>query len=431
MLGGRPLLRLNSAAYAGGPGGAREAPPGVPASALFTRPPARKPDRHALERVAVPRGCGHALPMPVASDIPTLDELVADLRVLRERGLVRLRHSDLRDLGRAAAHTGVVAAAGGGPGAVEAAVRAAVDNLGGGPLGASAMATFGLARGARDMPAADRRRRGALVYNVSVERFRKHHERVVLEQVAEEILKLCAIPGAPGRPDAVRAEFDRQISLAGQLAGQRFPIVVHVEPVELLSDVDILVVPENVYLELPQHFKSSVSAAVRRAAAIRNADGEIVTDVVGDELRSWVHRHGHPGLPVAPGTVVVTSTGELTSQGIRKIYHAAIVSPRPGTNDYDVEPTAIATSVRNVFSIARAEQELSDPAARSLASPLLGAGRGSLDPAISFAWLWTSLEREMRENGPWNIHFVTRRRALAELIIGKLGEAGVLTGVPR
>jgi hypothetical protein len=42
------------------------------------------------------------------------------------------------------------------------------------------------------MAAQDRRRRAALIYGVSVERFRKHHERIVLEQVAEEILSvLC------------------------------------------------------------------------------------------------------------------------------------------------------------------------------------------------------------------------------------------------
>jgi len=74
-----------------------------------------------------------------------------------------------------------------------------VENLGGGSLGAAAAATFGLARGARDMPAADRRRRAALVYGVSVERFRKYHERIVMEQVAEEILKWC-IASAPPRP---------------------------------------------------------------------------------------------------------------------------------------------------------------------------------------------------------------------------------------
>lgn len=412
---------------------ARTAPGGLTRLPRVRPRPAHAPSapmhagRYATERVAMPRTCGHARHMPAPPDIPTLEEIVADLRVLRERGLVRLRHTDLADLRRAAARTGVTEAADGAPGAVEALVRAAVDNLGGGSLGDSAIATFGLARGARDMPAQDRRRRGALIYGVSVERFRKHHERVVLEQVAEEILKLCMTPATPSRPDADRAEFDRQIILDGQLGNQRFPLVVHIEPVELMSGVDILVVPENIYFELPQHFKSSVSAAVRRAAAVKSPDGEIVTDVVGDELRSWVRHHARAGLAVAPGTVAVTSSGELARQGIRKIYHAAIASPRPGTNDYDVEPTAIATSIRNVLTIARAERELSDPAFRSLAFPLLGTGRGGLDPATSFAWLWTALERDMRENGLWEIHFVTHRRALAELIVAKLRAADVIT----
>jgi O-acetyl-ADP-ribose deacetylase (regulator of RNase III) len=80
-----------------------------------------------------------------------------------------------------------------------------------------------------------------------------------------------------------------------------------------------------------------------------------------------------------------------------------------------------------VLTIARAERELSDPAFRSLAFPLLGTGRGGLDPATSFAWLWTALERDMRENGLWEIHFVTHRRALAELIVAKLRAADVIT----
>ena len=190
---------------------------------------------------------------------------------------------------------GVATAARGEFGAVEAVVRAAVDNLGGGTLGAAALATFGLGTGARDAPAQIRRRRAALAYGVSVERFRKHHERIVLEQVGEEILKLSEPPAA-ARPTTPRhAELDRQIGLTGTIAGLDITIAVHIEPVELLRDVDVLVVPENVYLELPQHFKSSVSAAVRRAAAIRSADGEIVTDVIGDELRAWVRDTGGLG----------------------------------------------------------------------------------------------------------------------------------------
>src|SRR5690349_10635597 len=198
--------------------------------------------------------------------MPTLDEIVADLRLLRKRGLVRIRHSDLPALETAVGYTEVPAAAGGGPGAVEELLRAAVSRLGDGSLGAAATATFGLGRGARDAPAQVRRRRAALTYGVSVERFRKHHERVVIEQVAEEILKLCP-PSTTRRShaDIPLPELGHQRTLAGAVGGERFPITVHTEPVELLSGVDIVVVPQNLYLELPQHFKSSVAAAVSRA----------------------------------------------------------------------------------------------------------------------------------------------------------------------
>jgi len=360
--------------------------------------------------------------------VSAIDEIVAELRTLRERGLVRLRHTDLADLRRAASRTGLAAAT--GPGAVEAMVRAAVENLGGGSLGGAASATFGLGRGERDMAAQDRRRRAALAYGVSVERFRKHHERIVLEQVAEEVLKLCATAEAAGRPYPAPAELDQQIKLLGQAGDDQFPVVVHIEPVELLCDVDILVVSENVYLELPQYFKSSVSAAVRRAAAVKGADGEIVTDVIGDELASWLRRNGRVGLPVAAGTVAAVAPGELARQRIRRIYHAAVTVPIPGTNHYAVEPASIASSVRNVFSLARAERDLFEPPLSSLAFPLLGAGRGGLDPATSFTWLWTAIEREVRDNGSWAIHFVTRRRSSADLIVAKLGEAGAIAAGP-
>jgi hypothetical protein len=47
---------------------------------------------------------------------------------------------------------------------------------------------------------------------------------------------------------------------------------------------------------------------------------------------------------------------------------------------------------------------------------LLGAGRGGLDPANSFAWIWAALEREISEDNTWKIHFITHRRATAEVI---------------
>lgn len=351
-------------------------------------------------------------------------DIVAELRLLRERGLVRIRHTELASLRTAAARSAVAPTAESGPRAIEALLRAAVDSLGGGQLGAAAAHTFGLNRGDRDRPAQDRRRRAAQEYGVSLERFRKHHERVVIEQVAEEILELCQPTVRRPPRDADQMELARDVHMEGRWGDVRFPVTVHVEPVELLRDVDVVVAPTNVYLEMPQPYKASVSAALRRAAARRGPDGTIIADDVADELRSWISQHGRPGMPVTAGSVAATSAGALSQQGIRRIYHAAIALPRPGTNDYDVMPTAIAQAVHAAFAIARSERALFTPPLDSLGFPLLGAGRGGLDPATSFAWIWAALEREIRGDNTWAIHFVTHQRAIAEAIIAGITKSG-------
>jgi O-acetyl-ADP-ribose deacetylase (regulator of RNase III) len=378
--------------------------------------------------------CGHVAAETAAAEpeLPPVTDIVADLRLLRERGLVHIRHTELAALRRAAALSPVVPAegpAGPGPRAIEGLLRAAVSNLGGSQLGAAAEHTFGLNRGGRDRPAQDRRRRAAQEYGVSQERFRKHHERVVIEQVAEEILELCQPAAARAHGDAERPELAREIRMEGRCGAARFWVTVHVEPVELLRDVDVVVAPSNVYLEMPQPYKASVSAALRRGAARRGPDGAIVADEVTDELRSWVSHHGRPGMPVAAGSVAVTSAGVLSEQGIRRIYHAAVATPRPGTNDYDVIPTTITQAVHATFAMARSERSRFTPPLSSLGFPLLGAGRGGLAPATSFAWIWTALEREIPRDNTWAIHFITHQRATAEVIVAGISRSGG-TAVP-
>jgi hypothetical protein len=163
-------------------------------------------------------------------------------------------------------------------------------------------------------------------------------------------------------------------------------------------------------------FKSSVSAAIRRRAARRGAAGEVVDDVVQRELAAY----GLPGLALAPGTVVGTSGGELRRQGIRRIYHAAVVSPRAGTNEYDTDPAAVGLAVSNVFQLARAENAMLDPPLTAICLPLLGAGRGGLDPMTSLTWIWGSLEDELARDGPWHIHFVARQREICEAILARV-----------
>lgn len=373
--------------------------------------------------------CGQLIAEPASGrpEPPSVADVIADLRLLRERGLVRIRHTELAALRRALLLSPAVPAEGAGSSgsrAIEALLRAAVANLAGGQLGAAAEYTFGLNRGGRDLPAQDRRRRAAQEYGVSQERFRKHHERVVIEQVAEEILELCQPVAGRARGNAVQPELAREIRMEGRCGAARFPVTVHVEPVELLRDVDVVVAPANVYLEMPQPYKASVSAALRRAAARRGPDGAIVADDLADELRLWVSRHGRPGMPVTAGTVAATSAGALSEQGIRRIYHAAVATPRSGTNDYDVMPTAITQAVHASFAMARDERPRFTPPLNSLGFPLLGAGRGGLDPASSFVWIWAALEREIPPDNTWAIHFITHRRATAEVIVAGISRSG-------
>jgi hypothetical protein len=369
---------------------------------------------------------------------PTVPALVADLRVLRERGLTRLRHTDLPSLRLLASRIG-------DPG-IEELLREAVENLGDSDLGKAAVVTFGLDRNKRDKPAFDRRQRAALIYGLSVDRFRRNQEGIIIEQVAEEILKLAIRQRS--RPAAVQPEGDlsgpdrvapdlvasgrvapvRQVELHGQVAGRAVTVIVRAEPVELLAGVDVLVVPTNSYMEPPQLFKASVSAAARRMAATKNAEGHVVIDVVAADLAAWVSRNARPGLAVALGAVAPTSSGEMARRGIRRLYHVAVVSPQPSSNDYVVEPAAIAEGVRNVLTLAQAERGLFSPALRSIAFPLLGAGRGGLEPTISFDWMWTAMEQELAGHDPWEIHFFTRRPELIELMVSRLVAGGLSVG---
>jgi hypothetical protein len=76
---------------------------------------------------------------------------------------------------------------------IEKLLQLAVSRLGGDKTGVAAEFTFGLARGSKFWPAAERRKRAARESFVSVERFRKGYEPKLIEYVADEILTLCAL----------------------------------------------------------------------------------------------------------------------------------------------------------------------------------------------------------------------------------------------
>ncbi|MFI0486615.1 hypothetical protein [Actinomadura sp. 9N215] len=352
--------------------------------------------------------------MTDSAPLPTHQGLVEDLRHLRERGLVQLRRLSLPALRRTAALLRPDDAE--SPPTIEEIIRAAAARLEAGQLADAAQYTLGLAPGTRDWPGQDRRRRAAELYGVTPGHFRKTKERVVLEQVAEQIIAMCTEHAAPARAPASPAPARAGSRSPGRTVrsstvlprvGSAPAVTLDVGPVELLRNVDILVSSENVCFEMSKTFGTSLSAALRRAGALRTPAGEIIDDVVQRELSAWMLKHGRLGLPVAPGTVADTAPGALAETGVRRLFHAAIATPRPGLNSYEVGREVIPLAVHNVFKLAERERDRFTPPLSSICFPLFGAGRGGLDPASSAAELWAALTRELRAAPCWSVRIMT------------------------
>lgn len=375
--------------------------------------------------------------MPPLPRVPDHGEVLAEVRKVRRAGVVRLRTLDVPALTGIARDVPVPREGGEGPGgAVERVLRLAVSRLDGGTLQAAAEYSLGLFPGTRDWPASDRRRSAAQVYGVSVERFRKHHELIVLGQVAELVVRLAErVPrdiGAangtgsgsgsgsvehPLGPEAYDRVPAAHRALRVRVHHRTVPVTVHVHAVDLLRDIDVVVSPSNTYFVLPPPYKSSVSATLRRAGARRDPIGGLVDDRIEDELRRWTARHAPAGREARPGTVAVTSGGELGRQGIRRIYHVALAVPRPETNDYQVQPADITRGVARVFAVLAEEAPRYEPPLRSICLPLLGAGRGGLTPSASFGALWAAVEAELARGADWDVHLVVRRHDRADLLV--------------
>ncbi|MFF4298553.1 hypothetical protein ACFY0N_33420 [Streptomyces vinaceus] len=367
------------------------------------------------------------------TQLPDCGEVLAEVREVRRAGIVRLRELRLPVLTGMSAGPGEAGSAQPHFPSIERLLRTAVAGLGGGTLQEAAEYSLGLARGTRDWPPADRRRRAAQVYGVSVERFRKHQELMVLGQVAEQLVRghtAASLPGdgdghghghgavagdravrspALGGPPRRLAAGHRPVTVL--VGGREHRLTLHVHAADLLRDIDVVVSPSNTHFALPEPYKSSVAASLRRAGAVRDPAGRVVEDRIRDELRAWTDRYAPRGLPVAPGTVAVTGAGALQEQGIRHIHHAAVAVPRPGTNDYDVQPADVTRAVTRVFALLAGS-----PGRTSVCLPLMGAGRGGLAPADSLAALWSGVEAELARGGDWDVHLLVRRPERADLV---------------
>ncbi|WP_371582300.1 macro domain-containing protein [Streptomyces sp. NBC_01314] len=368
-------------------------------------------------------------------DLPTtLRRLVDELGRVRALGLLRLHEAELETLyacvaGRSPGAEAAAPGDGGGPEAVEHLLHTVVLGLDGELLRDAALHSFGFASGTRDLSGKERRERAAHVYRVGAERFRKHQEKLMLQQVARAIMSFgshepAPLPDSrPGSPESTVAPVraGRHVLRAAFSHGDVL-LTLHVAPIELVTGVDVLVSSENIYFEMSKTFRRTVSGSLRRAGATKDAVGRITDDVIARQLADWVRMFGVPGLPVAAGTVAVTSPGALSAQGVRRILHAAVATPSATGDGYETAPAAVAAAVRRVFQLAAAERRAGRVPLRSIALPLLGAGRGGLDARTSAETVVGTLEQVLGADPDWSVHLVTRNPLSARAVIDVLSD---------
>lgn len=176
--------------------------------------------------------------------------------------------------------------------------------------------------------------------------------------------------------DASVGEAPLSFSLADPVRRCRIGIVAG--DIRRVTSVDIWVNSENTDMQMPRVTESSVSAIIRYLGAERDEAGHVIRDLIADDLNTRIGARR----PVAAGTAIATTAGELTtSNGVQHIIHVAAVQGEPGDGYRQVRD--ISGCVRNTLTQATrlAKQDLRT---RTILFPLLGVGvgRAPLEPTV-------------------------------------------------
>jgi O-acetyl-ADP-ribose deacetylase (regulator of RNase III) len=147
------------------------------------------------------------------------------------------------------------------------------------------------------------------------------------------------------------------------------PCLIGVIPgtIRRVRTVDIWVNSENTEMRMARHAEFNISAIIRYWGSARDETGTVVEDLVADDLEAKVAGRR----PVAPGTVITTTAGMLTTtHNVRHIMHIAAVQGEPGAGFRQVRD--IGWCVSN--ALIHAECLAATSGANSILFPLLGTG---------------------------------------------------------
>jgi O-acetyl-ADP-ribose deacetylase (regulator of RNase III) len=162
---------------------------------------------------------------------------------------------------------------------------------------------------------------------------------------------------------------------------------------------DLWVNSENTNMQMSRYYEQTLSGTIRFYGARRDHAGAVTADDVGDALA----REMGATAAVAPGTVLVTTAGELAnSHGVRAILHAAAVSGEPGGGYKRIGE--IGRCVTNILD--RAEGVGGDPPPRSVLIPLFGTGSGKADVESTARLVLTAAVGWLASDRPTNLRTV-------------------------
>jgi O-acetyl-ADP-ribose deacetylase (regulator of RNase III) len=137
--------------------------------------------------------------------------------------------------------------------------------------------------------------------------------------------------------------------------------------------VDIWVNSENTNMQMARFYDWSISSLIRYLGAKRDQKNKILDDIINRELLAVMAEDTN----VDPGTVIVTSAGELErTHGVKAIFHVAAVAGQVGGGYKPIDdlPVCIANALDMADS---SEWKSGEPS--SILFPLLGAGVAAED----------------------------------------------------
>jgi len=186
-----------------------------------------------------------------------------------------------------------------------------------------------------------------------------------LEAREEELDQLRDLKEQERIPSVLRETKTYPYSLKGE-RGKRIALITG--DIRKVKVADIWVNSENTNMQMSRFYERSISAIVRYLGAKKDVVGNVVEDVIANELAKVMGNN----LVVQPATVLVTGAGELQStHNIKKIFHVASVHGEIGVGYKPIHN--IEYCVTNALKKADSE-EFRSLGLKSILFPLMGAG---------------------------------------------------------